>query len=101
MVGAEKLDEATFYQAPYAQRCAPLSFMVGNDLFNDEKSDTRNVSSLPIYKKDLTFPRVWFLIKWTNKIFYGTKAYCLLSKEALSWKRKFLYSRLLFLVLKN
>ncbi|EAH4336431.1 hypothetical protein FSF00_02705 [Listeria monocytogenes] len=52
-------------------------------------------------KKDLTFPRVWFLIKWTNKIFYGTKAYCLLSKEALSWKRKFLYSKLLFLFLKN
>ncbi|MBM5604447.1 hypothetical protein EOT00_05910 [Listeria seeligeri] len=52
-------------------------------------------------KKDLTFPLVWFLIKWTNKIFYGTKAYCLLSKEALSLKRRTLYSKLLFLVLKN
>lgn len=97
MVWCREAERATFYQAPYAQRCAPLRFIVGNALFNDEKSDTRNVSSLPIYKKDLTFPHVWFLIKWTNKIFYGTKAYCLLSKEALGWKRIFLYSKLFFL----
>lgn len=51
MVWCREAERATFYQAPYAQRCAALRFMVGNDLFNDEKSDTRNVSSLPIYKK--------------------------------------------------
>ncbi|KXX34493.1 hypothetical protein AWI76_14405, partial [Listeria monocytogenes] len=54
-----------------------------------------------ITKKELTFPRVWFLIKWKNKIFYGTKAYCFPRKEAFNWKRKVLDSKLFFFILKK
>lgn len=53
MVWCREAERATFYQAPYAQRCAPLRFMVGNDLFNDEKSDTRNVFFIAYLQKKI------------------------------------------------